>query len=145
MSNILDVARPQVQPSNFSKPFWDGTREKKLLMQYCPRSRTYQFYPRPLSIFAARRDLLWREVSGHGRLYSYTVARMGPGVFRDHVPYVVALVELDEGVRIISNLVQATLDEIQIGMEVVLVWIPMPDGTNLPLFEPKELKSPTSR
>jgi uncharacterized protein len=64
---------------------------------------------------------------------------------RDHVPYVVALVELDEGVRIISNLVQATLDEIRIGMEVVLVWIPMPDGTNLPLFEPKELKSPTSR
>jgi uncharacterized OB-fold protein len=130
------MTRTPIRPTEFSKPFWEATRERRLLLQYCPRAKAYQFYPRPVSVFSARRDLEWREVSGHGHVYTYTVARVGPGNFKNRVPYVVALIELDEGVRIVSNLVNIDPTDVQIGLPVVPFWEPMSDGTHLLLFEP---------
>lgn len=135
-NDTLAVERPPIRPSNFSKPFWDATREKRLLLQYCPATQQYQFFPRPVSLFTARRALEWREVSGRGQVYSYTVARLGPGPFRGHEPYLVALVALEEGVHIMANIVHCAIDAIRIGMAVEPFWAPRPDGTHLLMFQP---------
>ena len=124
--------------SNFSEPFWEGTRHRRLFLQYCPRARRYQFFPRPVSIFTGRRELEWKEVSGRGSLYSYTIARMAPKAFRDRVPYIIALVELDEKVRLISGLLNVQETDVRIGMAVEPVWIPNPDGTHLLHFQPAD-------
>jgi uncharacterized OB-fold protein len=135
-NDTLSIPREPIRPSNFSKPYWDATREKKLLLQYCPATRQYQFFPRPVSLFTGRRQLEWREVSGHGRVYTYTITRLGPGPFRGHEPYAIVLVELDEGVRIMANLVHCAPSALRIGMEVVPFWMPLEDGSHLLMFQP---------
>ena len=121
----------------FSKPFWDGTRDKKLIIQYCRATGKYQHYPRPVSIYTGRRrDIEWREVSGKGEVYSFCIAHRGLPAFRGQEPYAVVSVTLDVGVNIIANMMNCTRDEIRIGMRVRPCWLPLEDGTNLVMFEP---------
>lgn len=136
LNNTFDVERPPVQPMSFTQPYWDGTREKKLMVQYCPRTEQYQFFPRPASLYTGRRDLEWREVSGKGELYSYTIARRTRPPFAGHEPFAIAMVTLAEGVRIMGNLINVDEGQIRIGMAVKPCWAPLPDGYNLLMFEP---------
>ena len=136
MNDTLDVSRPAPRHFSFSEPFWEGTREKKVRLQYCRGSGRYQFYPRPVSIFTGRRDLEWREVSGRGEIFSYTTAVIARPPFAGHTPYLIATVTLDEGVNVIANLIRCPLEQLAIGMRVRPAWGPLPDGTNLLLFEP---------
>lgn len=137
-NDTLSVDRAPIRHANFSKPFWDATREKKLLIQFCPRTQQYQFFPRPVSLFTGRRDLEWREVPGNGKIFSYTIATLGYGPFRGHEPYLIAMVELDEGVQIMANIVNCEIDAIRVDMRVVPYWAPLADGTNLLMFQPAE-------
>ena len=132
---LIERAAPKTLP--ISAPFWEGTREKKLMVQYCLDSGQYQFYPRPVSIFTGSRNLEWREVSGAGEVFTYTIARVGRGPFEGVMPFIVATIRLDEGVTIMSNVIDCDLDRIAIGMRVEPVWAPLPDGTHLLLFRPK--------
>jgi len=134
--DTLDVQREAIVPRSFSRPFWEGTRQKKLLLQFDPRSGKYQFFPRPNSLFDGKRGLEWREVSGAGEIFTYTVARRGPPNFRGKEPYLIATVTLAEGVNIIANVVHCGLDEIKIGMKVRPFWAPLANGTHLLMFEP---------
>jgi len=136
LNNTFDVKRT-VRPYNFSKPFWEATREKKLVIQYCRRTGKYQHHSRPTSIFTGRKsDLEWREVSGKGEVFSWTIAHRGPQPFQGHEPYLVVSVTLDVGVNFIANMVNCTREEIRIGMKVVPYWLPLPDGTHLLMFQP---------
>lgn len=138
VNDTLDVKRGPVPARRYSKPFWEATREKKLLVQYDRKSGRYQFYPRATSVATGRRrDLEWREVSGKGEIFSFTIARRARPPFEGHEPFVLAVVTLDEGVNVLANLVHCTLEEIRIGMRVVPFWAPLPDGTNLLMFEPE--------
>ena len=139
LNNTLGVERPVPRHYSFSEPYWQGTREKKLLLQYCRTSGQYQFYPRPVSIFSGTRDLEWREVSGRGQVFSWTVAHIARPPFAGHTPYLVATVTLDEGVNVIANLINCPLDRVAIGLRVRPAWTPLPDGTNLLLFEPADI------
>lgn len=137
LSNTFDVERAPIKPMSFSKPFWDGTREKKLVIQYCKDSKKYQFFPRPTSIYTGKRNLEWREVTGNGVIYSFTITRRTRPPFRGHEPFAIAMVELDEGVRIMADLINVTEDQIKIGMKVKPTWIPLPEGYNLVAYEPR--------
>jgi len=137
LGNTLGVERTPIKPMPFTQPYWDATRQKKLVIQYDPAVKRYQFYPRPMSIFTGKRNLEWREVSGNGTVFSYTITRRAPPPFRGHEPFAVAMVELDEGVRIMGDLVNVAEDQIKIGMSVKPFWIPLPDGYNLLGFEPR--------
>jgi len=127
--------RPAPVPHNFTLPFWDGAREGKLLLQYDPDAGKYQFYPRPISVFSGRRNLEWREASGKGTVYTYTVSHKAPPPLRHVTPFVVVTVELFEGVRIMTNLINCSLEEVRIGMPVRLAWVKAGD-INFPVFEP---------
>ena len=137
LNDTLDVKR-DIKRYGFSKPYWDATREKKLVIQYCRASGKYQHVPRPVSIFTGRRrDLEWREVSGKGEVFSYTVARRGTPAFRGHEPYLVVCVTLDVGVNHIANMVNCTEEDIRVGMKVASYWMPLEDGTHLLMFQPE--------
>lgn len=138
MNDTLTVVRPAPRHLKFSEPFWEGTRQKKVMLQYCRATGQYQFYPRPVSVFTGRRDIEWREVSGRGKIFSFTIARVARPPFAEHTPYVIATVQLDEGVNIVTNIVWCPLNRLEIGLRVRPSWVPLPDGTNLLLFTPEE-------
>lgn len=138
LNDILDVARAVPRTFSFSKPFWEATRERRILLQYCPKTNRYQFYPRPVSLFTGRRDLEWREVSGRGRIFAFTVAHVARQPFNGHTPFLIATVTLEEGVNVIGDVIRCPIEKIAIGMRVRPAWAPLPDGTNLLLFEPDE-------
>jgi uncharacterized OB-fold protein len=117
-----------------TQPFWDGARDGKLMLQYCTDTNRFQHYPRPVSLATGSRRLEWRAVSGNGEIYSYTIVRIpGPGV-AGRLPLIVATVELDEGVRILANILDATPDELRIGLRVRLAWDALDGGTPYPAF-----------
>lgn len=136
VKDTLDVAREAPKASSFSRPYWEGTREKKLLIQYDPKVGRYQFFPRPVSIYTGSRAMEWREVSGKGELFSYTLTRRGRGPYQGKEPYLVATVTLDVGVNVMANLVHVAMEDVKIGMKVRAFWAPLPNGTNLLMFEP---------
>lgn len=139
MSELNDTLRvPRQAPlgRTFSRPFWQATREKKLMLQFDRRTNACQFVPRVVALASGHRDLEWREVSGKGKIFSYTVARRAREPFRGHEPFLIALVTLDEGVNIMANVVNCALDEIAIDMRVRPYWAPLPDGMHLYMVEP---------
>ena len=139
VSKLNDTAGAKrvIRRHGFAKPFWEGTREKKLVIQYCRATGKYQHFPRPVSIYTGRSsDIEWREVSGRGEVFSYSIARRGHPAFRGQEPYAVVIVTLDVGVNVIANIMNCTRDELRIGMRVGPCWLPLEDGTNLLMFEP---------
>lgn len=111
----------------------------RLCLQYCNSCRKFIFYPRSVCPHCLQSELKWREVCGHGRIYSYTVVYISalPG-FKDEIPYIYALVELAEGVRMPSNLIGCPLDEVRVGMPVELTFIER-NGRMLPVFKPGKM------
>lgn len=136
VNDTLNVTREPPKPRSFSRPFWDGTRDKKLMIQYCRKSGKYQFFPHANSIYTGRRDLEWREVSGKGEVFTYTVARRARPPFQGQEPFLIAMVTLDEGVNVMGNMVNCDLDQIRIGLRVVPYWHPLSNGTHLLMFQP---------
>lgn len=136
INDTLKVNREPPKPRSFSRKFWEATREKKLVIQYCRKSGKYQFFPRPCSIFTGRRDLEWREVSGKGTIFTYTIARRAREPFSGHEPFFIATVTLDEGVNVLANIVNCGADEMKIGLKVRAYWQPLPNGMHQLMFEP---------
>ena len=137
IKDTLHITRGPSTPRTFSQQYWDGTREKKVLLQYDKKAGKYQFYPRANSIHTGRRSVLeWREVSGKGEVFTFTIARRAREPFRGHEPFFIVLVTLDEGVNVMANVVNCSLDEMKIGLRMKPYWHPLPDGTNMLMFEP---------
>ena len=92
----------------------------------------------PLGVHAGRdrRDIEWREVSGKGVVFSYTITHRGTPAFRGAEPYAVVSVTLDVGVNFIANIVNCTAEELKVGLKVKPYWQPLEDGTHLMLFQP---------
>jgi uncharacterized OB-fold protein len=111
--------KPRPVPTPATQPFWDGLRQHKVLLQYSPSTERWVFYPRVLAPRTLADDLEWREVSGQGTLYTYTIARRPTAPpWADAMPQLLAVVELDEGPRISTELVNVDPEQIKIGMRV---------------------------
>ena len=132
------IPRPLPRPGVYmpTQPFWDKAKEGKLVIQFCLDTGRPQHFPRPVSVFTGRRNLEWREVSGRGTVYSFTNTFSAWPGHEDRVPYLCALVELEEGVRMLCNLLNVKAEDVKIGMKVKLCWEKLPDGTSYPAFEP---------
>ena len=128
--------RPLPVPTKTSQPFWDAAKDRRLVVQYDPDTGAYQFYPRPGSVATGKRNLEWREVSGKGSVYSYTDTLVPTAGFEDRVPYLIATIDLDEGVRLLANLVGLTEEEVEIGMRVRVCWEKLSDDITYFAFEP---------
>jgi len=121
-----------------TRPFWLATRDKALTYQQCGTCDTVVFYPRGQCTGCLRDALVWKESAGVGTVYSYSVVRQSyHPFFRKLVPYAVAWIDLDEGPRLISNIVgvENPVRDVHIGMRVRVCWEEH-EGLSLPLFEP---------
>jgi len=130
-------AKRSIRHYDFSMPFWEATRQKKLVIQYCKVTGKYQHFPRPVSIFTGRRrDIEWREVSGKATVFSYTIAHRGPPAFHGVEPYAVVNATLDVGVNLIADIVRCTAEDLKIGMKVKPYWHPLETGEHLLMWQP---------
>ncbi len=137
IKDTLAVPREPRASRRVSEPFWNGTREKRILLQYDTRAGQYQFFPRATSVYTGYRSALeWREVSGEGEVFSYTVARRGREPFHGHEPFFIALVTLDVGVNVMGNVVHCPFDVMRIGLRMKPFWHPLADGSHMLMFQP---------
>lgn len=130
-------ARPLPRPTPTTQPFWDGARKKKLMLQYDPAARAYQFWPRQCSVLTGKRNVQWKETSGKGAIYAVTETHVPAAGFERREPYLLGLIDLDEGVRIIANLVNMEVADAKIGARVKVVWEKLSDDINYFAFEPE--------
>jgi uncharacterized OB-fold protein len=127
-------------PTPVSVPFWDGLRNHRIYVQYSPSAGKWVFYPRVLAPGTLADDLEWREISGRGTLYTFTVAdRPTAPEWADSLPQLLAIVEWDEGPRFSTELVDAEPDQISIGMRVAPVFCDYPEaGITLLRYRPAD-------
>jgi uncharacterized OB-fold protein len=130
-------AKPLPEPTEISRPFWEAARGHRLLIQRSTKTGKYVFYPRAVSPFGTDDELEWVEVPGRGTVYSFTVARRptAPQWAGDE-PYVIAIVELDEGVHMTANILECEPDAVRIGMPVEVTFQDVSDEISLPQFRP---------
>jgi len=111
-------------------PFWDAAAKGKLLVKTCTACGRAHHYPRPLCPFCGSNRTEWKESAGRGVIYSFSVMR------RASPPYVIAYVTLDEGVTMMTNLVDCDFDALRVGQPVRLVFKPSDGGPPVPMFTP---------
>jgi len=138
LKNNCDSQKPIPQPNLYinTRSFWEAAKQGKLILQFCPETGNYQHYPRPVSIFTGKRNIEWREVSGKGNIYSFTIVRSSLPGCENRSPYVIAIVELEEGVRILCNIHNCDPERVKIGTPVKLYWERLSGDINYPAFEP---------
>jgi uncharacterized OB-fold protein len=123
------LAAPVIEPGN--EPFWNAAAEGRLLIKGCSACRQIHWYPRALCPYCLSEKTEWIQASGRGTIYSYSVTR-GP----DPIAYVIAYVTLDEGVTMLTNIVDCDLDAIRIGDRVEVAFRPTEGGGAMPMFRP---------
>lgn len=122
-----------------TRRFWAAASEGCLELQRCRACSLVVSYPRVRCPRCHSDDLAWEAMAGSGTVYSCTVVHRAPEpALAGEVPYVVALVDLDEGARLMSNIVGCAPDQVHIGMPVRVRFEPVADRIALPLFEPME-------
>jgi uncharacterized protein len=136
---MSDYVKPLPKPDGTTQEFWDSVKAHQMRIQKCNDTGKYFFYPRGMSPFTLSDNVSWEPVSGRGVLHAFTIVHQNraPG-FADEVPYVVAMVELDEGPRMMTNLIDVVADpeHVRIGMPVEVVYEDVTDDVTIPKFRP---------
>jgi uncharacterized OB-fold protein len=123
-------------PDNASLHYWQSAADGKLVLQRCVNCGKCQFYPRALCLTCAGATE-WIEASGRGTLYTFTVIRQNRSeAFVSLSPYAVGIVQLDEGVRMMSNIVECDLDRLEVGMALEVLLLKAADDVGLPFWRP---------
>ncbi len=121
---------PAPEPNPETKAFWDAATQGKLLIKKCRACGEAHYYPRTLCPFCGSDATEWLTAAGTGTLYSYSVMR------RAEIPYAIAYVTLDEGVSMMTNLVDCNFDTLEIGQRMKVVFSPTDGGPPVPTFTP---------
>jgi uncharacterized OB-fold protein len=127
-------AMPLPSANAETMPWWEGAREHRLVAQQCVSCQVLRHPPGPICPQCSATDSTWLELSGRGTVYTYTVVHQQ--FVPADVPYVVIAVDLREGIRIVSNLVDVDPSEARIGMPVTVAWEDMGPELSLPRFRP---------
>jgi uncharacterized protein len=130
----LPVPQPEVNPE--TQQFWDATAAGQLLVKRCEDCDSLIWYPRSVCPECGSLRTRWQQVSGRGRIYSYTINHRGEGAYQGSAPFVLAYVELDEGPRMMTNIVEADSGGLSVGMPVEVVFHDTGAGNALPRFRP---------
>lgn len=137
MNGHMDKFLPRPTPE--SAPFWQGCRDHKLLLQYCTTCAKHQFYPRVICANCMSEQLEWREASGRGTVETYTiVTRAVSDAYAADVPYIIALITLEEGPRLMSNVIGCDVESVKCGLAVEVVFERWSDKITMPKFLPTE-------
>ncbi len=132
-----DVRKPMPRPTPWSQPFWDAAREHRLVLKKCKSCGTLQHPPYLYCPQCSSEEAEWIEASGKATLYAYTVNEFAvPFPFWDDLPYVTAIIDLAEGVRMISNVVDCPPAELVNGMPLEVVFDDVSPEFTLPKWRP---------
>ncbi len=137
----VNVGKPLPAITPEAKPFWDAAAQQKLMIQRCKACNAWVWTPRPSCNECGSENIEWTPMSGGGEVYSFTVIRQIVGraasaAFQKDVPYVVAWVDLDEGPRMITNIVGCAVEDVKLGMKVAVQFEQASDDVWLPKFRP---------
>ena len=129
--------KPSPKINEDSRPFWEGCRVHELRFQKCNQCGHVRWPPAIICPECHGNDTVWITASGHGRVYTYVVYHVAyhPG-FKGELPYVVAIVELDEGPHIYTNIIGCRPDEVYCDMVVEVIWDDVTAELTLPKFRP---------
>ncbi|MDP2661543.1 MAG: Zn-ribbon domain-containing OB-fold protein [Dehalococcoidia bacterium] len=128
--------RPVPTPTMDSRPFWEACHRQELILPRCRACGVHFFYPRSFCPNCMSKDLEWSSSSGRGKVYSFSVVHTRFFGQPWEIPYAVAIIELEEGVRMLSNVVECPPDQVAIGMPVEVVFEEVTDEITLPKFRP---------
>jgi len=135
-----DKPLPQATPE--TQEFWDGLKRHELRIQRCNDCDQFYFYPRPFCPQPGCRsqNVEWQTVSGKAKLHTYVISHRGFGPWADDVPYVIAVVELDEGPRMMSNIinVEPTPENLPADLLLEIVYDDVTDEVTLAKFQPAQ-------
>jgi uncharacterized OB-fold protein len=137
----LDVRKPLPAITTEAKPFWDAAAKQQLTIQRCKDCNSWVWTPRPSCNECGSEKVEWTQVSGRGEIYSFTVIRQVVGraaskAFEPDIPYVIAWVDLDEGPRLITNIVGCPVEDVKLGMKVTVQFEQASKDVWLPKFRP---------
>lgn len=130
---------PRMEPpvSEASKPFWEATKSKELHLQWCRDCNRAVHYPREACPNCLGSNLEFRPSSGVGEVYAVSVMhRPGNPAMADKIPYAVAIVELEGGARMMTNVEGMPAMDVKVGQKVKVTWEELSDGRHLPIFGP---------
>ncbi|MBI2168668.1 MAG: Zn-ribbon domain-containing OB-fold protein [Actinobacteria bacterium] len=124
-------------PDDETEPWWDACREGKLLVKRCLDCGEAHFYPRPFCPKCWSDAVEWEEASGEATLYTWSVVhRNDLPPFGEKVPYVAAVVDLAEGPRMMTNVVNCDFDALEVGMPLRVTFEERTEDWTVPVFEP---------
>jgi len=137
------IEKPLPVVTEIDREFWEGAQNNKLLFQKCLDCNRFQFFPRPVCVDCFGMNLVWEESRGVGTIYAFSLARWSPiPLYKKKLeetgkPYILAMIDLDEGVRMITRVIGCELDEVKEGMRVEVTFVEI-DGTGfkVPYFQP---------
>ncbi len=127
--NERTVVDPALNPGD--APYFEAAAEGRLLVKFCSACGKAHHYPRTLCPFCWSSDVQWKDATGEGEIYTFSVARRGPGA-----PFCIAYVTLDEGPTMMTNIVGTDLDAVRIGQRVKVVFRKSEGGISMPMFTP---------
>ncbi len=128
------TARPLPEIDEDTAPYWEACAEGRLLLQRCDACQALQTYPRQRCAECWNNDLTWIEASGRATIYSFSIVHRPPPGFEAESPYVLAIVELEEGIRMMTNIIDVAPEDVSIGQAVTVVFEQVTEGVALPKF-----------
>ncbi len=134
-----EYTKPVPSPDHVTGEFWAAAKRRKLLIQHCEDCGARQSLPQPCCRSCLSEKIRWLEASGRGTVYSYTTIHRPPSPrFEGDVPYTLALVELEEGVRLLSNIIGIPPEDVRVDMPVEVVFDDISPAISLPRFRPRK-------
>jgi uncharacterized protein len=136
------TGKPSPEPTPETQPFWDGCARGQLLLQRCRDCGKPYFYPRPICPACGSTDVEWFEASGRATLYSYVINHRPARGFEDDGPYAIAVVQLAEGPRMMTNItgIPNTPEDLVLDMELQVTFEQRGDIA-IPLFAPAKVQT----
>lgn len=134
---MADVRRDLPTIEDETRPFWDASREHRFLIARCHACGRAHHYPRPFCPFCWSEDVAWEDASGRATLYTYSTVHVNDmAPFAGQLPYVAAVVELDEGPRVMTRIVDVEPDQLHIGMPLEVGFVDLSAEVTAPVFRP---------
>lgn len=132
---MSEYEKPIPEISEETRPYWDGCKAHRLLLPKCRSCGEVFYFPKGFCPNCLSEDIEWMEASGKGKVHTFSVIQRPPAPsFMPDVPYVVAIIDLEEGPRMMSNIVEATVDDISVDMPVEVVFEDITEEITLPKF-----------
>ena len=129
------IQRPLPQATDITAPYWQAAQQERLVLQHCRQCQNWQFFPRSFCCHCGSEAVVWKASTGQGKIYTFTINRRAThAFFKERLPYAVAMVELDEGPRMMANIIDSDLKRLVIGARVQVCFERASEEITLPQF-----------